>query len=561
MPFEMERSKYIGLYGPTKGDRIRLADTCLLAEIEQDFSTYGDELLVGQGKNIRDGIMAKSRGLRESALDIIVINAVIIDPVLGILKGNIGIKDGLIVGIGNAGNPDIKNNVDLVVDAATSIIPAEGLIVTPGGIDSHVHFITPRLMTAALSSGITTVIGGVSFGMWDIGANPHTMHRMFESFDQLPLNVGFLARGSVGSPDLLYRDIEAGACGLKIHEDVAAHPAVIDCCLRVADETGVQVCLHTDTLNESAQLEDTLAAIGNRTLHAYHVEGAGGGHAPDVLAIVGKGNIICSSTNPTIPYTVNTAAEHLAMIMTVHRLNPLIAEDVAAASSRVRDETLAAEDVLHDMGAISITSSDSQGMGRIGETILRTWQLADKMKRQSGVESVNDNERILRYIAKYTINPAIAHGVAKYVGSLEPGKVADMVLWRPGFFGVKPETVYKSGIAVWGSLGDGNATARPCQPHMYQAQYGGLGAAVASLCLTFVSQQSVDGGLAGKTKSRRRFAPISNTRSLGPKDMVRNSAQPQVEVDPRTRQVRVNGQAVTSDPVAEVPLNRLYFLG
>lgn len=560
---KVDRKTYAALYGPTVGDKIRLADSHLFAEIEKDYTTYGDEILVGWGKNIRDGLMASSRVARESAVDMLITNVVVLDPVLGIIKGSIGIKDGLVIGIGNAGNPDIKDNIDLLVDTNTAILPGEGLIATPGGVDTHVHLSTAKLIDAAVSSGITTIIGGGSGGVFGCGTNPEYMlHRMFEAFEGIPLNVGLLGVGSSGAPGPLMHNIEAGACGLKIHEDLGCYPSVIANCLSVADQMDVAVALHTDSCNESCSLQDLLSVIGDRTVHAYHVEGTGGGHIPNIIEIVGCGNIISSSTNPTLPYTVNTVAEHKEMIISVHKLHPAIRQDLLAAASRVRENTIAAEDVLHDMGAISLVSSDSLGMGRIGETIRRTWQLADKMKKESVVEDSagNDNERILRFLAKYTINPAITHGVSSYIGSLEPGKIADIVLWRPAFFGVKPEIVVKNGFVTYAVVGDGNASTRICQPMLYQPMFGSYGLAPGSLCVNFVSQAFYNSKRARHMKIVRRPAPVKNTRGIGPQDLIRNSCQPAVKVDLDTGQVTIDGKKAVSQAAQSVVMNRLYFL-
>lgn len=562
MSLEITRETYASLYGPTVGDRIRLADTDLFALVEKDYTEYGQEILVGEGRNVRDGMLACSRVRRDSAMDVVISNVVVIDPVLGIFKGNIGIKDGIIYGIGSAGNPDIKDNVDLVLDTLTGIVPAEGLIATPGGVDCHVHLTSPRLLWAALASGITTVFGMGCGGVWDVGTNPAChIERMLEAFESIPVNVGFIGRGSSSHPGPLLHILEAGACALKIHEDVGGYSAVIDNCLRVAEEMDVPVLLHTDTANESGDLEDTLNAIGGRTVVAYHVEGTGGGHIPDIITIVGRDRIISSSTNPTLPDTIHTSAEHLDMIMVVHRLNPSLPEDVLLARGRIRAHSSAAEDILHDMGAISIIGSDGQGMGRIGETVCRTWQLAHKMKRWARVKTEHDNERILRYIAKYTINPAIAMGVSRYVGSLEPGKVADIVLWRPALFGVKPEVVFKSGFACLAALGDGNGSTRICEPLVYYPQFGGTGLAGAPLSLAFVSGASVKNIRARLPHLHRRLVPVMDTRGLGPEDMVHNSARPRVEVDPDTGTVYIDGKMATCEPVSNVPLNRIFFLG
>jgi len=563
MPFSLSRPAYADLYGPTSGDRVRLGDSDLWARIERDETSYGDEALVGFGKTIRDAGLARAATTGASELDLVLTNALIVDPVLGIFKGNIGIKDGRIVGTGRAGNPDTVENVDLLISTNTGIIGCNGLIVTPGGIDSHVHLISPRIVPAALSNGITTIVAMGSGPAWDIGVNPAwTIARMFESFEQTPLNVAFLARGCASRPEGLRRNVEAGAAGLKIHEDLGVSPAVVDCALGVAEEYDVAVAMHTDGLNEWGMLDETMGAIAGRAVHAYHAEGAGGGHAPNLLEILRHPHVLPSSTNPTIPYTRHTAAEHYEMIMTVHGLNPSVPTDVAAARARVRPPTMAAEDLLHDLGAISITSSDSLGMGRIGETVLRTWQLTHANKGRLPLDDApDDNERILRYIAKYTINPARAHGLDAHVGSLQPGRLADLVLWRPALFGVKPELVVKGGLVAWGPRGDGNAAVETAQPLVYGAQYGATGHAAAVLSLGFVSQASLDNGQAGALRIRRPLVPVQGARSVRKSDMLRNTLLPNLHVDPASYGVTLDGRPLECDPVATVPLNRLYTLG
>jgi urease subunit alpha len=556
----MDRKDYASLYGPTKGDKVRLADTNLFAEVEEDYTSYGDELLIGFGKTIREGMQATGRAGNDSKLDLIVTNAVVIDPVLGIFKGNIGIKDGRIVGIGSAGNPDIVDNVDLVIGTSTSVLPAEGLIATPGGVDSHVHLSTPAIVATAISSGITTLVGMGSGGVFDVGVNPaYNLERMLEAWETIPLNIALLGRGSSVHEDALMRNIEAGAAGLKIHEDFAAFPEVIDRCLSVAEAMNVPVAMHTDSLNESAELEDTLEALRGRTVHAYHVEGSGGGHVPNLIEIVSFSHALTSSTNPTLPYSINAPLEQFDMIMTVHRMSYALEADVAAARSRVRASTIAAETVLHDLGAIAMVSSDSLGMGRVGEVISRTWQIAHRMKEVNGNPKGNDNERILRYIAKYTINPAITHGLAHEIGSLEPGKWADIVLWHPAFFGVKPQAVIKGGYVVWAPMGDGNATTRIAQPQIYRPMWGSYGAAPASLCISFVSRQSLEAGLARRLGTRRRLTAIASTRRLSRSDMVRNTACPTVKVDPETYEVYIDGRRVELEPAYTLPLSQRYF--
>ena len=562
MPFEMSRADYHARYGLTTGDMLRLGDTNLYIRIERDYTSYGDEVLAGFGKTVRDGLMANSRLGRESELDLVLTNAIILDPVLGVLKGNIGVKEGRIVGIGRAGNPDISENIDLLIGTSTAVLPCDGLIVTPGGIDSHVHLLSPRLFATALSSGITTFVAMDAGPMWNVGVNPaFFLQRMFETFEDVPINVCFLARGCSSRPQGLIESIEAGAGGLKIHEDLGAFPAVIDCCLSVAEQMDVAVAMHTDGLNESAELSDTIAAINGRAVHAYHAEGAGGGPF-DLLEIVAQPNVIPSSTNPTIPFSIHTPAEHFKMIMAVHGLNPAFPEDILAARHRIRPTTMAAETPLHDLGAISITASDSLGMGRIGETIRRTWQMAHAMQAQaqSEAEDADANERVLRYLAKYTINPAIAHGLSQHIGSLEPGKLADMVLWRPKFFGVKPNMIIKGGMPAWGALGDGNAAVEGAEPQIYGPLFGGRGSAAGALSITFVSQASLDAGLSKRLKGNRQLQPVRQTRTVGKKDMLFNNATPPVHVHPVTHGVTINGEKMGMEPLRRVPLSRLYIV-
>ena len=557
MPFELDRDRYNALYGPTTGDRIRLGDTDLVALVERDYSSYGDEVVRGWGKTLRVGMMVAHRSPGDSDLDVIVSNATVFDPVLGIFKGNIGVKDGMITGIGRAGNPDIMDDVDLVVGTNTDVIPGDGLIATPGGVDSHVHIShSPKLMWVALSAGLTTMIGA--------GLNTNgrfTIHKYFEAFEEIPVNLGVQAKGSATHRGPMVESLEAGACGFKIHEDTGAYPYVVDACLQVADEYDVSVALHTDGLHESMELTDTIEAIGGRAVHAYHVEGAGGGHAPDLLRLTGVNNIITSSTTPTIPYTVSTYQEHFGMTAEVHGVDLSEPSEASALDDRLRRETMAAEDVLHDLGAIPIVNSDSQGMGRIGEVITRTWQLAHKMKgERDDPDREHDNERILQYLAKYTINPAVTHGVSDYVGSLEPGKMADIVLWRPEFFGVKPEMVIKGGFVTWSALGEGNATIRRCEPVIYGPSFGGLGNAAGSLSAFFVSQASADRRLKKALGTRRKVLPVRNVRTVTKRDMVRNAYNPDIDVDLVNKRVLIDGKAVSSSAVAEVPLNRLYLL-
>jgi urease subunit alpha len=571
MSIRIPRRTYADLYGPTTGDRVRLADTELIVEVERDSTVYGDEITFGGGKVIRDGMGQSSRATRESehgALDLVITNALIIDH-WGIVKADIGVRDGRIVKIGKAGNPDTQAGVDpdLVVGASTEVIAAEGKIVTAGAIDSHIHFISPQQIYEALSNGITTMIGGgtgpatgtaattCSPGRWNL-------EQMFRASEAWPMNFGFLGKGNAGTTEPLREQVLAGACGLKLHEDWGTTPAAIDACLRVADEFDVQVAIHTDTLNEAGFVDDTIAAINGRTIHTYHTEGAGGGHAPDIIKIASLPNILPSSTNPTRPLTMNTIAEHLDMLMVCHHLNPQVPEDVAFAESRIRQETIAAEDILHDLGVISMMSSDSQAMGRIGEVVTRTWQTAHKMKVQRGAlagdSARQDNTRVKRYVAKYTINPAIAHGVSHEVGSVEAGKLADLVLWSPAFFGVKPELVIKGGFIAWSVMGDANASIPTPQPVLYRPMFGSFGSAMKDTSMLFVSEASlarVQGlGIA------KRIVPVRKCRDLGKADMVNNSATPRITVDPETYEVRADGELLTCEPATELPLTQRYFL-
>jgi urease subunit alpha len=573
LSLSIPRRTYADLYGPTKGDRIRLADTELVIEVEKDFTRYGDEITFGGGKVIRDGMGQSSSALREGeggALDLVITNAVILDY-WGIVKADIGVKNGRIVKIGKAGNPDTMDGVDpdLVVGAGTEVIAGENLIVTAGGVDSHIHFISPQQIYEALSSGITTMIGGGTGPATGTAATTCTpgawnLARMLQAAEAWPMNFGFLGKGNAATGAPLAEQIEAGACGLKLHEDWGTTPAAIDACLKVADEFDVQVAIHTDTINEAGFLEATVAAINGRAIHTYHTEGAGGGHAPDIMAIASHPNILPSSTNPTRPYTVNTIAEHLDMLMVCHHLNSQVPEDVAFAESRIRPETIAAEDILHDMGVLSMLSSDSQAMGRVGEVVIRTWQTAHKMKTQRGPlredSSRNDNHRAKRYIAKYTINPAITHGVASDIGSIEAGKLADMVLWKPAFWGVKPEMVVKGGFIAWSVMGDANASIPTPQPVVYRPMFGSFGGATAATSMTFVSQAALSSGLPQSMGLRKRIAAVRNCRRIGKKDMIHNSATPQIDVDPETYEVRVDGELITCEPAQVLPLAQRYFL-
>ena len=567
---KMTRKEYAAMYGPTKGDAVRLGDTSLFAEIEHDHAVPGDECLHGGGKTLRDGLgLTAGYDSAMGALDMLISNAVIIDPVLGIIKGDIGIKDGRIVAIGKAGNPAVMDGVhpQLICGAATTVRDAEGLIATPGGIDVHVHFDSAQLCEHAISSGLTTLLGG-SLGPITVGIDcggAWNVGKMLQAAEQWPINFGFLGRGNSSKPRSLIDQLAGGCLGLKIHEDWGAMPAVIDTCLSVADELDFQVQLHTDTLNESGFLEDTLAAINGRTIHMYHTEGAGGGHAPDIISVAGHMNCLPSSTNPTNPYTVNTFDEHLDMIMVCHHLNPSVPEDVAFAESRIRAQTIAAEDVLHDIGAISMLGSDSQGMGRINEVICRTWQLASKMKDQRGrlkeeKTTLGDNERIKRYIAKYTINAARTFGIDAHVGSLEKGKLADIVLWRPAFFGVKPELVVKGGFIVWSAMGDSAASLMTCEPVLMRPQWGAFGQAKQSLSVNFVNQLAVDNCIEEKLGIRKACIAARGTRKLNKQHMLHNDICPNITVNPQTFEVFIDDKLVTCEPARELPLAQRYML-
>ena len=564
------RKEYADLYGPTTGDAVRLGDTSLFAEVEHDYAFPGDECLHGGGKTLRDGLgLTPGYDSAAGSLDMLLCNALVIDPVLGVVKADIGIKDGLIAGVGKAGNPAVMDNVDpaLVCGAATTVRDAEGLIATPGGIDVHVHFDSAQLCEHAIGSGVTTMIGG-SLGPITVGIDcggAWNVGKMLQAAEQWPINFGFLGRGNSSKPRSLLDQVSGGCLGLKIHEDWGAMPAVIDTCLSVADDLDFQVQLHTDTLNESGFLEDTLAAINGRTIHMYHTEGAGGGHAPDIIRVAGEANCLPSSTNPTNPFTVNTFDEHLDMTMVCHHLNPAIPEDVAFAESRIRAQTIAAEDVLHDIGAISMLGSDSQGMGRINEVICRTWQLASKMKDQRGrldeeQTRIGDNERIRRYIAKYTINAARTFGIDAYVGSLERGKLGDVVLWRPGFFGIKPELVVKGGFIAWGAMGDSAASLMTCEPLMMRPQWGAFGEAPKALSASFVNQAAVDAGIADSLGLKKHILAGRGTRKLNKQHMLRNDACPEIRVNPQTFDVFVDDELATCEPASTLPLTQRYML-
>ena len=569
MTLEIPRRQYVDLYGPTVGDRIRLADTDLIIEIEKDLLRHGDELVFGGGKSVRDGMGQASGVVSRNALDLVITNAVVMDPVIGIIKADIGIKNGRIAGIGKAGNPDVMDGVDMVVSSGTEVIAGEHTICTPGTIDTHIHFISPQQATEAICAGTTTMIGGGT-GPAD-GTNattctpgPWNIHRMLEALDELPLNFGLLGKGNDSLEPALMEQIEAGACGLKLHEDWGTTPATIDAALRVADKTDTQVAIHTDTLNECGFVDDTIEAIAGRTIHTYHTEGAGGGHAPDIMKIAGERNILPSSTNPTRPFTVNTLEEHLDMMMVCHHLSPSIPEDVAFAESRIRAETIAAEDVLHDIGALSMYSSDSQAMGRVGEVTTRAWQTADKMKkmagRLAGEKGDNDNLRAKRYLAKLTINPAITHGISSHVGSLEKNKIADIVVWTPQFFGSRPKMVIKGGFIAYALMGDPNASIPTPEPVYYRPMFGAMGAAMYSTSFTFVSKLAIQKGLAKNLGLRKKLLPVKNCRRIGKKDMPYNNLAPRIDIDPETYVVKVDGKAVTSEPATKLSLARLYNL-
>ncbi len=565
----LPRAAYADMFGPTKGDRIRLADTSLVIEVEKDFTTYGEEVKFGGGKVIRDGMGQGQATRAGGAVDTVITNAVVLDH-WGIVKGDIGIKGGRIARIGKAGNPDVQPNVDIIIGPGTEIIAGEGKIVTAGGFDSHIHFICPQQIEEALMSGITTMLGGgtgPATGTFATTCTPGPWHiaRMIEAADAFPMNLAFTGKGNASQPGALEEMIEAGACALKLHEDWGTTPAAIDCCLSVADAYDVQVMIHTDTLNESGFVEDTIAAFKGRTIHAFHTEGAGGGHAPDIIKVAGLPNVLPSSTNPTRPYTVNTVDEHLDMLMVCHHLDPSIPEDLAFAESRIRKETIAAEDILHDIGALSMMSSDSQAMGRVGEVIIRTWQTAHKMKVQRGPlpgeTGDNDNLRVRRYVAKYTINPAIAHGVSRHIGSVEAGKLADLVVWTPAFFGVKPDLVIKGGAIAAALMGDPNASIPTPQPVHYRPMFGAYGRALAATSLTFVSRAAVENGLAGRLGVQKQLVAVENVRGgIGKKDMVLNGATPVIEVDPETYDVRADGELLVCEPATILPMAQRYFL-
>ncbi|MGN7123567.1 urease subunit alpha [Methylorubrum thiocyanatum] len=569
MSARLPRAAYADMFGPTTGDRIRLADTSLEIEVERDFTVYGEEVKFGGGKVIRDGMGQSQVTNAEGAVDTVITNAVVLDH-WGVVKCDVGIRAGRIVRLGKAGNPDIQGSVDIVVGPGTEVIAGEGKILTAGGFDSHIHFICPQQIEEALCSGVTTMLGGgtgPAHGTFATTCTPGPWHiaRMIEAADAFPMNLAFAGKGNASVPGALEEMIRAGACAMKLHEDWGTTPAAIDTCLSVADAFDVQVMIHTDTLNESGFVEDTIAAFKGRTIHAFHTEGAGGGHAPDIMRVAGLANVLPSSTNPTRPFTKNTIDEHLDMLMVCHHLDPSIPEDLAFAESRIRKETIAAEDILHDIGALSMMSSDSQAMGRVGEVVIRTWQTADKMKRQRGAlpgdASGNDNLRARRYVAKYTINPAIAHGVSRHIGSVEPGKLADLVLWTPAFFGVKPDLVLKGGMIATAPMGDPNASIPTPQPVHYRPMFGAYGRAPFATALTFVSQAAVEDGLKQRLRISKELVAVENVRGgISKKSMILNDATPVIEIDPETYDVRADGELLVCEPAEVLPMAQRYFL-
>ena len=568
MNYRIDRRTYAETYGPTVGDKVRLADTELFIEVEKDFTTYGDEVKFGGGKVIRDGMGQSPISREDGAVDLVITNALILDW-WGIVKADVGIKDGKIYQIGKAGNPHIQDNVDIIIGPATEALAGEGMILTAGGIDAHIHFICPQQIETAIASGITTMIGGGTGPATGTNATTCTpgewnIYRMLEAAEAFPMNLGFLGKGNSSQPEGLAEQVKAGVIGLKLHEDWGTTPAAIDTCLSVADKYDVQVAIHTDTLNEAGFVEATIAAFKNRVIHTYHTEGAGGGHAPDIIRVCGEMNVLPSSTNPTRPYTTNTLEEHLDMLMVCHHLDRSIPEDVAFAESRIRRETIAAEDILHDLGAFSIISSDSQAMGRVGEVIIRTWQTAHKMRvqrgRLTGETGENDNLRARRYIAKYTINPAITHGVSDYVGSIEVGKLADLVLWKPAFFGVKPEIVLKGGLIAWAQMGDANASIPTPQPVYMRPMFASFGGAIAKTSLTFVSKYAMKAGIPEKLKLKKTAVAVSNTRNISKASMKLNDALPRMEVNPETYEVRADGELLICEPATVLPMAQRYFL-
>ncbi|PSF35650.1 urease subunit alpha [Aphanothece hegewaldii CCALA 016] len=568
MSYRIDRQAYAETYGPTVGDKVRLADTELFIEVEQDFTTYGDEVKFGGGKVIRDGMGQSPISRNDGAVDLVITNALILDW-WGIVKADVGIKDGKIFKIGKAGNPYIQDRIDIIIGPATEVVAGEGMILTAGGIDTHIHFICPQQIETAIASGVTTMIGGGTGPATGTNATTCTpgewnIYRMLQSADAFPVNLGFLGKGNSSQSDGLIEQIKAGAMGLKLHEDWGTTPATIDTCLKVADKYDVQVAIHTDTLNEAGFVEATIAAFKNRVIHTYHTEGAGGGHAPDIIRVCGESNVLPSSTNPTRPYTLNTLEEHLDMLMVCHHLDRSIPEDVAFAESRIRRETIAAEDILHDLGAFSMISSDSQAMGRVGEVIIRSWQTAHKMKVQrgslNGETGDNDNLRAKRYIAKYTINPAITHGISEYVGSIETGKLADLCLWRPAFFGVKPELVIKGGMIAWSQMGDANASIPTPQPVYMRPMFGSFGGAIGATSLTFLSKVALKADIPDKLNLQKKAVAVSNTRNINKASMKLNNALPNIEVNPETYEVKADGELLTCEPATILPMAQRYFL-
>lgn len=568
MAATISRSAYAGMFGPTVGDKVRLADTELFIEVEKDFTIPGDEVKFGGGKVIRDGMGQSQTTRAQGAVDTVITNATILDA-SGIVKADIGIRDGIIVGIGKAGNPDTQEGVTIIVGPGTEAIAGEGKIITAGGLDMHIHFICPQQIDEALYSGVTTMMGGGTGPATGTNATtctpgPWHIMRMLQAADAFPMNLGFYGKGNASDPAGLVEQVNAGAVGLKLHEDWGTTPAAIDCCLSVADEMDVQVLIHTDTLNESGFVENTVAAFKDRTIHAFHTEGAGGGHAPDIMKVAGLPNVLPSSTNPTRPYTINTLDEHLDMLMVCHHLDPRISEDIAFAESRIRKETIAAEDILHDLGAFSIMASDSQAMGRVGEVVIRTWQTADKMKRQRGrlpeESGDNDNFRAKRYVAKYTINPAVAHGISQHVGSVAEGKLADLVIWSPAFFGVKPDMVLKCGTIAAAVMGDPNASIPTPQPQYQRPMFGAFGGALTASSVTFLSEAAVADGVGDKLGLRKSVLPVQGTRNIGKSDMVLNNATPEIDVDPETYVVTADGEVLTCEPADVLPMAQRYFL-
>jgi urease subunit alpha len=568
MTILMKRSAYADMFGPTTGDRVRLADTDLIIEVEKDLTVYGEEVKFGGGKVIRDGMGQSQLTNKQGAVDTVITNALILDH-WGIVKADVGIKDGFIAAIGKAGNPDVQPGVSIIIGPGTEIIAGEGRILTAGGFDTHIHYICPQQIDEALMSGVTSMLGGGTGPAAGTNATtctpgPWHLGRMIQAADAFPVNLGFAGKGNASRPAALEEMIEAGACSLKLHEDWGTTPAAIDCCLTVADKYDVQVMIHSDTLNESGFVEDTIKAFKGRTIHAFHTEGAGGGHAPDIIKVAGLKNVLPSSTNPTRPYTRNTVDEHLDMMMVCHHLDASIAEDLAFAESRIRKETIAAEDILHDIGALSMMSSDSQAMGRLGEVIMRTWQTADKMKKQRGSlpdeKGDNDNIRAKRYVAKYTINPAIAHGVAQHIGSVEKGKLADLALWSPAFFGVKPEMVIKGGTIVAAQMGDPNASIPTPQPVHYRPMFGAFGKALTASSLVFVSGAAAENNLRDKLGVEKQLVAVENTRTINKKSMIHNDATPDIQVDPETYEVRADGELLTCAPADMLPMAQRYFL-